>query len=1024
MGNKLSAAVLFGLLQTTVSVAALEYPLYQLPGQLEVDGIGHDAVWKYIPEGRGFYKIFGGIEYARERLTSFKMGWDKQALYVYVYCQEPHPEKIKAFYSYRDGFACDESVELFLLPKSRKKYLQIVMNAKGAVYAQWSGERKAAPGSDVIKAAAKTGKDNWQLEAVIPLKVIGIAPEELNGMTFNLARNALVAPKERFLSWVRAVGKFGDQDNFAAFRLYKENGTASPEEDATRINELYDRNINWQLIRIAKKGDLYQRLKVKMDGDDLILLDRLQQKIAGQNGIMEKSRRPYLYQEWTDLAAGFTRPKCVVSMQTQAPCPLRIQVNGKNVSASKGNSYLLNFTEGANVVTIVGESKSGGELTIRFPDFSESNNAWKIAPDVPAKWQELSFDDRGWKTFTGKIPPGKFHLRQTVIWNQFFYGDLRCFNPPVREWLFSQGGIDFFYMQVYSPVKRPVSSFCVRLDLPEGFTFLDGKRPGFHRINLPWERVVKSKIRHDGRDYTRYTIYFSSKDLDNWRTAESLLPVVCSARLPVGEKGKIYYSRLIDGNVTEIPGMIPYRIIPKINGSIPKEPILSFYMGHMQKLHVQAEDLMLRDTFASGYTTFFCGYRKTGYRDKIVAKGGQVTCGFLFHPYFGPKVKESELFKLMDRNKELYATFFDGSKENGWNSKKHAQFNNQFFCPTLISSKYKKAFMRTIRDDMQKIFFKDYPNQKYTFINWEYEPWAELHNPMFKNMPAHCFCSHCKENFRRWAKIPDSVKLDNQTIYRKYYAEWRDFRYHMDGKVHEIIGDALESIGKTAIFYTGAGQKGYWLAAAKAKFLPFPGCPGNPPADSHWQKNMDDLYDFFQKNTIHRKIIGQRFIFTPSTYSWNVNRANGWLKAAVLSHDGILHPETWKMQLIRVMASLHGGLDLQNPLEMISGIRYYIGEATRLIAKYERLFTEGTRQDNLAVSKEIRYPNLLVLTHSKERLVLAFNEGARPLKVSIRNLKLPENARAYSFYEGKQYPAGQLTITIPANDVAAFHIKY
>ena len=122
-------------------------------------------------------------------------------------------------------------------------------------------------------------------------------------------------------------------------------------------------------------------------------------------------------------------------------------------------------------------------------------------------------------------------------------------------------------MQVYSPVKRLVSSFCVRLDLPEGFTFLDGKRPGFHRINLPWERVVKSKIRHDGRDYTRYTIYFSSKDLDNWRTAESLLPVVCSDRLPVGEKGKIYYSRLIDGNVTEIPGVIPYRIIPQINGS-------------------------------------------------------------------------------------------------------------------------------------------------------------------------------------------------------------------------------------------------------------------------------------------------------------------------------------------------------------------------------------------------------------------------------------------------------------------------
>ena len=85
------------------------------------------------------------------------------------------------------------------------------------------------------------------------------------------------------------------------------------------------------------------------------------------------------------------------------------------------------------------------------------------------------------------------------------------------------------------------------------------------------------------------------------------------------------------------------------------------------------------------------------------------------------------------------------------------------------------------------------------------------------------------------------------------------------------------------------------------------------------------------------------------------------------------------------MASLHGGLDLQNPLEMVSGIRYYIGEGTRLIAKYEKLFTDGKRQDNLAVSNEINYPNLLVLTNGNERLVLAFNEGSKPQKVSIRN---------------------------------------
>ena len=1020
MGKHIFAVLSFCLL---MSLSALEYPLYRLPEAPLLDGNGDDEIWLYIPEGRGFYKIYGGIAYATERLTSFKMGWNSEGLYIYVYNSEPHPEKIKAFYSYRDGFACDESIELFLQPKGKTNFLQIVMNAKGALYARWQGDTKEADHCENIKTAAKIEKDNWQLEAMIPFKTIGIAAEELDGMKFNIARNAMVAPKEHFLSWGRVIGKFGDQENFATFRRSDYNGTASPEVVSAQINELYDRHINWQLLQIARKSDVYQKQRMKMDGADIVTLENLQQKIAKQHSGMEKSKRPYLYKEWTDLAASFTSPKCVVSMKLAAPCPVQIKVNGKEISAPKDNCYSLNFTEGANVVTIEGECQKASETQIQFPEFTDGNSAWKISAQADEKWQELSFDDREWKTFTGQLPAGKFHLRQTVIWNQSFYGDLRCFNPPVREWLFSQDSIDFFYMQVYSPVKRLVNSFCVRLDLPEGFTFLEQNGPIFHRINLPWERVVRSKVKHDGQDFTRHEIYYSPKHIDEWRTAESLLPIVCSAKLPVGEKGKIYYSRLIDGNVTEVPGVIPYRIIPKINGAIPREPILSFYMGHMQRLHETAEDLMLRDTFASGFTTFFCGYKKTPYRDKIVAKGGKVTCGFLFHPYFGPKLKESELFELMNTHKELYATFFNGTKEDGWDPKKNTQFNNQFFCPTLITTKYKDAFVKTIQHDMVNIFFKDYPTQKYTFINWEYEPWAELLKPMFSNMPAHCFCDHCKENFRHWAKIPDSVTLDNQTIYRKYYEEWRDFRYYMDGKVHEIIGDALESVGKEAIFYTGSSQKGYWKAAAKAKFLSFPGCPGNPPADSFWQKNMDDLYDFFCTNTIHRKVMGQRFIFMPTTYSWNVNKENGWLKATVLSNDGLIHPETWKAQLIRVMASLHGGLDLQNPLEMISGIRYYIGEGTRLIAQYEKLFTDGKRQDNLAVSNDIKYPNLLVLTDGAERLVLAFNEGAAPQTVAIKHLNLPPNAQAFSFYENKNYPAEQQSITIPANDVAAIHIK-
>ena len=403
--------------------------------------------------------------------------------------------------------------------------------------------------------------------------------------------------------------------------------------------------------------------------------------------------------------------------------------------------------------------------------------------------------------------------------------------------------------------------------------------------------------------------------------------------------------------------------------------------------------------------------------------GGKVTCGFLFHPYFGPTLKEGALFKLLDENKELYVTFFDNTKENRWDPKKHIQYNRQFLCPTLVTTTYKERYIKAVQDDYVNILFKDYPTMKYSFINWEYEPWAEFHTSPSPQKTAHCFCDLCKASFRKWAGLKDDLPLDNETILKQYYVKWRNFRNYQDGQVHIIIGDALADIGKEAIFYSGTHQRSYWKAAGEAKYKVFLGCPGNPPADRFWQKNMDSAMDFFRKNTRHRNIMGQRFIFQPSTYSWSINRENGWLTCNVLSHDGFIHPQTWKTQVIRTLASLHGGIDLQNPLEMVAGIRYYVGEATRMIAKYEKFFTEGTRQDDSVESADIAYPDVLVLTLNDERLVMLFNESPKEKEVRIVNRSLPERSRGFSFYDGKEIDAvRECKISIPAHDVAVIHI--
>jgi hypothetical protein len=125
-----------------------------------------------------------------------------------------------------------------------------------------------------------------------------------------------------------------------------------------------------------------------------------------------------------------------------------------------------------------------------------------------------------------------------------------------------------------------------------------------------------------------------------------------------------------------------------------------------------------------------------------------------------------------------------------------------------------------------------------------------------------------------------------------------------------------------------------------------------------------------------------------------------------------------------MVASFHGGVDLNASIERCAGSHYYIGEATRLIAEYEDLFYAGERADQLAVSEQIKYPNLLVLKKGKERLVLLFNEGSQPLRVLLENRELASGQKATIFGVNQvvEQP-GKMEVTVEPGDVTVVHIK-
>ena len=127
--------------------------------------------------------------------------------------------------------------------------------------------------------------------------------------------------------------------------------------------------------------------------------------------------------------------------------------------------------------------------------------------------------------------------------------------------------------------------------------------------------------------------------------------------------------------------------------------------------------------------------------------------------------------------------------------------------------------------------------------------------------------------------------------------------------------------------------------------------------------------------------------------------------------------------MIRMFASVHGGVDLGSPATLVSGINYYIGEATRLAAKYEDYFYEGKRNDKLATSDQIAYPDLLVLTLEKKRLVLAFNETDKPKQVVIKNLNLAPGQKGVIYNSGRKLAdPSSVSVIIPPQNVIAINI--
>ncbi|MDD5596996.1 MAG: sugar-binding protein [Victivallaceae bacterium] len=118
-----------------------------------------------LPTARGFIDLGNQLSLSRKQ-TSFRIGYDKKALYFFINCEEGEMNKIKA--ENRKSLWQDDSIELFLLING--SMYQFIVNTQGA---KWS--KKLTGGEKICtekwSALADRRANGYAIKMIIPFSL-------------------------------------------------------------------------------------------------------------------------------------------------------------------------------------------------------------------------------------------------------------------------------------------------------------------------------------------------------------------------------------------------------------------------------------------------------------------------------------------------------------------------------------------------------------------------------------------------------------------------------------------------------------------------------------------------------------------------------------------------------------------------------------------------------------------------------------------------------------------------------------
>ena len=711
---------------------------------------------------------------------------------------------------------------------------------------------------------------------------------------------------------------------------------------------------------------------------------------------------------------------------------VEIAVAGQPVAITDGVAT-ARVTEGLATIAVRAESKGYSPgVRLRVLDQPETDGRWRATDKVFPDWYTEDFDDRTWTQAAfdrdgfawpkaGRAQAACF--RQVVLWNEAHHGPDRCILPRTREWAFSRDGFDNLLLALSSPLPFDMADYEFLLDVPEAFELFGIDEPYWQRY-MTNERpagVTREPARRGGRPYTRYRISFTSSQVPANGTHYCWLPL----RLRGGEPGtstEFFFHRRGNGNFTECEQRLPVTILPPVNGKQPQQILLSQYAAigyhtlppkHMQATVARSAAIGFNRAVLTitepGWGPQWNAFLKS-FRVELASNGISTIIGnpgqFPFHGSHVQGHQSDEFLGWVANTRRAQAAYFDGRR---WNPD-----GNDMYCPSYMLEDGAGTFREIVTRTYAEILART-PKAKALFLDYEAPPWLE--GTRFGLGGSFCFCDTCKARFRERAKMPRDTNLSNETIHASHYQAWADFHDWQVTEIQRQMKAVANALGLKYMVYSYAGYMPFWSNIRGKIDIAFPGSPGNNVASGRLQKSLDEEGRFLRVEQAVPTVIGQRFSFLGMTVA-----KGAWREVNALSDDGFVQAKSWKSQILRVVAALGGGLDLQNSGECVAGMPYWIGEATRIIASYEDLFLEGERSDELATSEQIAYPDMLVLRKGSRRLVLLFNEGDADKQVTVKNLGIEPDQKARQFEHEAWVSAESIDVVVPAGDAVAVEI--